>query len=86
MALTGSQLRAYRKQASITQAQLGEAIQMTRHAIAKIETQDRVIHDIEVLKALQRVLCIPYEVIGFVPIEDITIIGNAARIIANHTL
>jgi transcriptional regulator with XRE-family HTH domain len=85
MTFTGWQLRAYRQQARITQAQLGEAVQMTRNAIAKIEAQDRVIRDIEVLKALQRVLCIPYEIVGFVPIEDVTITGTAARIIDHHT-
>lgn len=37
MAFTGWQLQAYRQRAGITQAQLGEAVQMTRSAIAKIE-------------------------------------------------
>lgn len=55
---------------------------MSRDAIAKIEAQDRVIRDIEMLKMLQKALNIPYEVIGFIPIEHICKAGSYIKILA----
>jgi transcriptional regulator with XRE-family HTH domain len=66
---TGRQLREYRHRRHLSQRALGKAVCMSRDAIAKIELYNRAISDIQTLKALQRALNIPYEVIGFIPIE-----------------
>ncbi|MBE3564797.1 MULTISPECIES: helix-turn-helix transcriptional regulator [Thermogemmatispora] len=66
---TGKQLREYRRRRHLTQKQLGKAVCMSRDAIAKIELYNRVISDIQTLKALQKALNIPYDVIGFIPID-----------------
>lgn len=82
IAFTGYQLRIYRRNRGLTQKELSSVVQMSRDAIAKIEAQDRVIRDIEMLKMLQKALNIPYEVIGFIPIEHICKAGSYIKILA----
>ncbi|GCE49850.1 helix-turn-helix protein [Thermosporothrix hazakensis] len=67
--LTGKHLRFYRVVHGLTQKQLAERVGMGRNTIMTIETQNRVIRNIEQLMALQKALHIPYEEIGFMPVE-----------------
>lgn len=67
---TGHQLREYRQRRGWTQRQLGEKTCMSRDAIARIETDNRVIDSFAQLKAFQTALRIPYHVIGFISVED----------------
>jgi len=66
---TGKQVRSYRRSRGLTQEQLASVLGISRAAIAKMEQENRVIRDIGMLKALQNVLGIPYNSIGFIPIE-----------------